>query len=69
MHNLSTHQKRIPDEEDGCIVAHKVPVAILSVELDSKPTGVPYSVSTARLTTCMGQEDGWPSSGPQHMGP
>ena len=30
-----------PDEEDGGVVAHDVPVALLSVELHCKPTRVP----------------------------
>ena len=30
-----------PDEEDGSVVAHDVPVALLSVELHCKPARVP----------------------------
>ena len=30
-----------PDEEDGGVVAHNVPVALLRVELHCKPTRVP----------------------------
>ena len=32
-----------PDEEDGGVVAHNVPVALLRVELHCKPTRVPGS--------------------------
>ena len=46
------HQSRVPDEEDGCVVPHKVPVSILGVKLHCKPTRIPHCVRTSRLTTC-----------------
>ena len=46
------HQSRVPDEEDGCVVSHKVPVSILGVKLHCKPTRIPHCVRTSRLTTC-----------------
>lgn len=33
----------VPDEEDGNVVAHEVPVALLRVELHGKPARVPAS--------------------------
>ena len=35
-----------PDEEDGGVVAHNVPVALLRVELHCKPTRVPVGEDT-----------------------
>ena len=35
-----------PDEEDGGVVAHNVPVALLCVELHCKPTRVPVGEDT-----------------------
>ena len=32
-------EERVPDEEDGRVVAHHVPVALLRVELDGKAPG------------------------------
>ena len=46
-----THKDRVPDEEDGSIVANKVPVPIFSVQLDSKATRVEDCVCTPRLST------------------
>merc|ERR1719234_2661959 len=41
----------VPDEEDGGVVAHDVPVPLLGVELHSKSTRVPGSVSRSTLST------------------
>ena len=49
----AAHKEGVPDEEDGRVVPHQVPVAVLGVELDRKAPGVPRCVSTATLTTCM----------------
>ena len=38
-------QDRVPDKEDGSVVPHQVPVALLGVVLDSKAPGVSGSVS------------------------
>ena len=48
----STYKDGVPNEEDGCVVSNQIPVAILSVELDSKATRITHSVGTPRLTTC-----------------
>ncbi len=45
------HQDGVPDEEDGCVVAHEVPGTLLGVEFDGKPSGISDRVSTPRLTT------------------
>lgn len=42
---------RVPQEEDGSVVSNKVPVALLSLELDSKATGVTGVVARARLAS------------------
>ena len=46
-----TYKDGIPDKEDRCVVANKIPVAILCVELDSKPTRITDRVSATRLPT------------------
>lgn len=48
---LNTNQERITNEENWCVVTNKVPVTILGVELDSKPTRIPSCVSTTTLST------------------
>ena len=47
-----THQDGVPDEEDGRVVPHQVPVPVLSIQLHSEPPGVTHRVRTARLPTC-----------------
>lgn len=37
-------KERIPDEEDGSVVSHEIPVAFLGVKLDGKAPGVTYRV-------------------------
>lgn len=44
----------IPDEEDGRVVTHHVPVAFLRVELDGEPTRIPRRVGESRLS-CHGR--------------
>lgn len=46
------HQNGIPNEEDGRVVAHEVPVAILRIQLDCKAPWVSDRVSAARLSPC-----------------
>ena len=40
------HKDWVTDEEDGSVISHEVPVAILSVELDGKSSRVPHCVGT-----------------------
>ena len=40
----------VADEEDGGVVAHQVPVALLSVELDGEASGITCSVGRTGLT-------------------
>ena len=40
----------VPDEEDGSVVAHQVPVALLGVKLDGEPTRVTGRIGRARLS-------------------
>lgn len=46
-----SHQKCIPDEEDGCVIACQVPVALFSVEFHCKTSRVPDCISRTRLTS------------------
>jgi hypothetical protein len=46
-----THQHRIPDEEDGRVVANQIPVALISVKLHSETSWVTGSVSGSLFTT------------------
>lgn len=39
------HQHGVSDEENRGVVASKIPVSFLGVELDSKASGIPHSVS------------------------
>lgn len=48
---LNTNQERITNEENWCVVTNKVPVTILGIELDGKPTRIPSCVSTTTLST------------------
>ena len=48
----------LPDEEDGRVVAHQVPVPLLRVELDCEPPGVPGRVSRAALPAHRGEPHG-----------
>lgn len=45
----------ITDKEDGRVVANNVEVALLSVELESKPTRITSSISAASLATDSGE--------------
>lgn len=51
-----THKYWVPDEKNWCVVPHKIPVAIFSVELHGKATRVKHSVSTAILSACAHNE-------------
>lgn len=42
---------RIPNEEDGSVVEHPVPVTLLRVELHGKPTRVPCTIRRALFST------------------
>jgi len=42
-------QDGVPDEEDGRVVAHQVPVALLRVELHGEAAGVADRVRAAHL--------------------
>jgi len=44
VHKVCPHQERVTDEEDGGVVPHQIPVALLGVELDGKPSWVAGSV-------------------------
>lgn len=48
---LNTNQERITNEENWRVVTNKVPVTILGVELDGKPTRIPSCVGTTTLST------------------
>ena len=50
-----THMNRITDEEDGSIVAHQIPVALLRVELDGEAAWIARSVRRAALAACINQ--------------
>jgi hypothetical protein len=41
----------ISDEEDWCVVPNHIPIALLSVKLYCKPTGIPFSVRGALFST------------------
>ena len=49
-----TYVQWVPDEEDGRVVAHAVPVTLLSVELDRIASGVTGGISTSSLSTLGG---------------
>ena len=44
-----------PDEEDGGVVAHNVPVALLRVELHCKPTRVPGRSDSKKYKVLSGE--------------
>ena len=43
--NKTGEQDRVPDEKDGGVVTHQVPVTLLRVEFDRKASRVTGSVS------------------------
>jgi hypothetical protein len=43
-------EHRVPDEEDGGVVADHVPVALLGVKLDGEPTRVTGRIGRARFS-------------------
>lgn len=47
----------VADEEDGRVVAHHVPIALLRVELEGESTGIPRRIGKPRLP-CHGGESG-----------
>mmetsp|Transcript_9343 Transcript_9343/g.29469 ORF Transcript_9343/g.29469 Transcript_9343/m.29469 type:complete len:472 (+) Transcript_9343:83-1498(+) len=51
-------QQRVPDEEDGSIVARERPVALLSVELDGKAARIAHSVRTSSFAAHSGESNG-----------
>lgn len=53
-----THQKGIPDKENGSVVACQVPVSLLSVKLDSKASGVSHRVGWSWLPRWKVQKKG-----------
>ena len=46
VYHWTIYQYWVSDKEDGCVVAHQVPGALLCVKLDCKPTRISDRVST-----------------------
>lgn len=56
--NKGGEQNGITNEEDGGVVPHQVPIALLRVKLHRKPTWVTCSIRTPRFTPHGGEADG-----------
>jgi hypothetical protein len=46
---------RVTDEEDGSVIEHPVPVTLVSLQLDSKSTGIPSSIRGTALASNGGE--------------
>ena len=55
--NETGEEHGISNEENWCVIANHVPVAIISVKLDSEATGVTSCISRSALTSNSGKSN------------